>query len=156
MAAGNIQEIPHDAEDLEFEVIEEGWNKYELESGIYLLARTVLIKVFHIKGPNLGQTQLGPATHDIFISKTRGEKGPPSPLMPEEISGQIKVERRQLRINKSDEVWNKYKLTKTGERIRTRVTITDVFLVPKRFDVFGYPAVIIESGVMIYREPKNI
>jgi hypothetical protein len=103
-----------------------------------------------------GQTQIGVATQDIFIARALGQRGPPSPLRPEEISGQVSVERRPLRIEQDNEPWNIYEVQQAGERIRTRLMITDIFLVPNRFDNFGYPALIIQSGVMTNIEQRNV
>jgi hypothetical protein len=154
LTAGPVQQTPNGAEELYFQVIEERWNEYELQYGIFLNARTVLYKVFGIRGPNPGQTQIKVATQNIFSTRTLGQRGPPSPMRPEEISGQVEVERRPLRIERGNEPWNIYVVPQVEERIRTRLMIKDVFLVPNRFDNFGYPALIIQAEVTINIEQR--
>lgn len=143
------QTLPPDYEDLEFRVTEENWNEYELQGGYTIKARTVLIKVMRVTGPQPGQTQIGTASQDIFVvTSSPLPRGPPSPLRPEETSGQIAVTRRPLRIERSNELWNIYEIPLTGDRIRTKLTVADMFIVENRYDNFGYPAFVIQSGVL--------
>jgi hypothetical protein len=151
----SAQQLPPDYEDLEFRVTEENWNDYELQGGYTLKARSVLLKVMRVRGPQPGQDQIGTAGQDIFIVTSAPRRGPPSPLTPQEVSGLIDVTRRVLRIERSNELWNVYEVPRTGNVIRTRLMITDISVVENRFDNFGYPAMIIRSGVITNVEGRN-
>lgn len=145
--------LPEEFDDLEFRVVEEHWNDYEMSDGFRMIARPVLIKVMRPRSPRpqppQPQRQLGIATQDLFIvTAAGGPRGPPSPLRPEEISGQVPVDRVPLRIERSNERWNIYEVPGTGDLIRIRLMVTDVFRVPNRFDRFGYPALIIISALV--------
>ena len=142
------QQLPPDYEDLDFRMIEEKWNEYELQGGYMVKGRTILLKVMMVYRQQ-GQTQIGTATQETFVvTSAPGNRGIPSPLRQEEISGRVNVTRRPLRIDRNNEPWNIYELPRTGDRIRTRLMVTDMFVVENRYDNFGYPAFIVQSGVI--------
>lgn len=59
-------------------------------------------------------------------------------------------------MQRTRKVWNVYEVPISGDRIRTRLMIIDVYLVPNRFDIFGYPVLIIQSGAMNNIERGNV
>ena len=148
-------QLPLDYEDLEFKVQEENWNDYEIQGGIRLLARSILVKVMRRKALTPEALELGSASQDVFITLASDEpRGPPSPLTAEEVSGRVKIDKIRMRIVRSNELWNTYEIVRTGDRIRTKLSVIDVYRVPNRFDKFGYPALIITSGVQVAFERR--
>jgi hypothetical protein len=131
--------------EVEFEPIEEHWNTYVLEDSTKVRARVILLKLLTAKLPlfttSQPSAQIQFKTSYIFVVSARPElKGPPGPpLTQEEISSIIRGEGQLVRIRESDEKWNVYRIINSGETLKLKLVVSDVYRVPDRFDPDGEP-----------------
>jgi len=145
---------PKDTEVLDFEVIEEYWNEYELEDNSKLCGRTVLIRAIR---PRIGAItkQYGLSFNNVFTITAppdqRGKPGPPlTPeeitVKPEDISSGLKIPIRVIRHN---EPWNIYRIEKTMDMFEVKLVVQAVYRVKDRFDQFGEPAYVITHSNIV-------
>jgi hypothetical protein len=131
--------------EVEFEPIEEHWNTYVLEDSTKVRARVILLKLLTAKLPlfttSQPSAQIQFKTSYIFVVSARPElKGPPGPPpTQEEISSIIRGEGQLVRIRESDEKWNVYRIINSGETLKLKLVVSDVYRVPDRFDPDGEP-----------------
>lgn len=140
------QPFLNDEEVLEFEVIEEPWNEYEFNDGSKMRARLIINRMSR-------KNKVSPisvSSQNIFtITTSRDKRGPPSPLRPEEISGQVPVEKTPVKIITSNERWNAYRVVRDDQTLKVKLLVAEVFRVVNRFDQFGEPAYIVQSGIVV-------
>lgn len=145
--------LPGDVDDVDFQIEKEDWNTYELKDGIRLKGRMIVLRLSKDKNAPAGQ--YGVQTQNIFVVYApKDEKGPPStPPQPNTVkqSDMIPVE-----VLNSNEVWNNYKILNTGDRLKVKMVVTDVYRVKNAFDNLGQPYYIITSGIMISPMPKGV
>lgn len=143
-----------DLEVLDFEVIEEHWNEYELEDDTKLHGRIILTRVARpLHGAVAGQ--FGFSFNNIFTvtapPSQRGKPGPPvAPeevvVKPEDISSGTKA---PVRTITHSEPWNIYRIEKTTDMFQIKLVVSAVYRVKDRFDQFGEPAYVVTSSPMI-------
>jgi len=136
---------PKNLEVLDFEVIEERWNEYELEDNTKLLGRVILTRAVRpLHGAVAGQ--YGLSFNPIFMITAppdqRGKPGPPVSLeeaavKPEDISSGAKV---PVRVISHSEPWNIYRIEKTTDMFQAKLVVSAVYRIRDRFDQFGEPA----------------
>jgi hypothetical protein len=131
--------------EVEFEPIDEHWNTYVLEDSTKVRARVILLKLLTTKLPlfttSQPSAQIQFKSSYLFVVSARPVlKGPPGPpLSQEEISSIIRGEGQLVRIRESDEKWNVYRIIDTGETLKLKLVVSDVYRVPDRFDPDGEP-----------------
>ncbi len=140
--------MPIEPEFVDFDVIKEDWNLYEIEEDKTIIkARLVLIKIVREDVDDVGNPIYSINTQNIFGVI------PPKPLMressnrkysPQEIVDSIVEEDLKLETIKED--WNEYKL-KDGTRLSVKLVVT---MVDKTslFDQKGEPIYYIQSHVV--------
>jgi len=150
---------PKEIEVLDFEVIEEHWNEYELEDNTKLRGRVIVTRVARpLHGP--------PGLYDLSFNTTftsttspsfRGKPSPP--LGPEEllvkeedISSGIKI---PVKILSSIEPWNYYRIEKTTDTFQVKLLVSAVYRVKDRFDQFGEPAYVITNRPVVAPTAKG-
>lgn len=145
--------LPGDFIDEEFEIEKENWNIYELKDDIKIKGRIILLRLTRNKNAQAGQYNA--QTQNIFVVFAPNDRlGPPStPLPPDKIPPEKMIPQE---IINSNEVWNTYKIVRSGERIRIKLVVTDIFRVKDEYDQLGEPYYIIRSGVIISPAPKDI
>ncbi len=125
---------PEDFEVLEFEMLEEGWNKYDLADYTVIRGRLVLTRIERLKrGP---ANQLSISATPIFgvFAQKRGPRG----VIPPQSEWE-KLEKEPVKIVTNSEPWNKYRIPKTGDVLQTKLVTSEVFHVKGIFDNFGEP-----------------
>ena len=153
-SSGRIK-LPDDFEEMDFSVEEENWNEYDLDTEGRIMARIILKKI--IRDPNNPKKysfDMSPPIYAVYSPQTkRGESGnePPQPEIPN-------LDNYDIKIHKSDERWNVYRILKTGQTLRIRLTVTRIRRVKDRFDKDGIPLFLMDSGPMVVMDPhkKNI
>jgi hypothetical protein len=131
--------------EVEFEPVEEHWNSYMLEDYTKVKARVILLKLLAAKLPlfttSQPSAQLQAKTHNIFVVSARSEsKGSPGPpLTQEEIGSILRGQGQIVKIKESNEQWNVYRIIDTGETLKIKLVVSDVYRVPGRFDPDGEP-----------------
>ena len=135
------------ARELEFEPVEEKWNEYELlDENVYvrLRGRIILLKVLEF--PNTPGRRL--KLHRVFVVSSPKKGRPMNPPTPTELKS---LDKYPVEIVSSREPWNIYRITETGEILRVKLIVTDVFRVRGRYDSDGEPYYVIQSGSLVSR-----
>lgn len=147
------QPLPSDIVSMDFEIQKEGWNTYELKDGTILKGRMIVTRINTTKNGPPGQMAL--SSQNIFAAfAPEGVKGPPMNPPPVD---QIKNEDKYpVEITSSNELWNEYRILKTGDTLRVKMVVSDVFRVKDKFDRLGEPYFIVNSGIIISPGKKTI
>lgn len=142
--------LPDDFEEVDFEIVEEHWNEYELSDGNRIRSRLILHKL--VRDPN-NPTQFSvnasQPVHIVFApAANRGEKN--NQPTPQEIPSLPTVEVRAVRNN---EQFNIYRITRNGQTVRLRLTVARINRVQDRFDNDGMPFYVINAGPIFLADP---
>lgn len=124
--------------DLDFKILKEDWNVYELTDGGILKVRYVLLKVVKTKAFNpMGEPVYAFASQNFLAPRTpKRLMGPPTSTPPtkEQIETSDKVE---VDFKVKTENWNEY-LVEDGTKLRIKLVLTKVER-SDFFDQMGYP-----------------
>jgi len=135
-------------EYVDFDVIEEDWNFYEVEDGTIIKAKLVLIKIVREDIDNVGNPIYGLNTQKIFgVIPPKELMGPPSErsYTPEEVVNSIVEEDLEFRVIKEN--WNEYKL-KDGTKLNIKLVITTIARTDL-YDQRGEPIYSIQSQILV-------
>jgi hypothetical protein len=124
--------------DLDFQIVKESWNVYELHDGTILKVRFVLLKVIRTTAFNPdGEPMYAFATKN-FLAPRAPKKlmGPPTnpPPTEEQMSSSSMAD---VDFRAREESWNEY-IVEDGTRIRVKLIVTKVER-SNFFDQMGYP-----------------
>lgn len=124
--------------DLDFKILKEGWNAYDLSDGGSLKVRFVLLKVIRTKEFNPEGEPIYAFASQNFLAPRTPKKlmGPPSrpPPTKEQIDTSDKIE---VDFKAKEENWNEYRVD-DGARLRIKLVVTKVERTDF-FDQLGYP-----------------
>lgn len=138
--------LPDEFEELDFEIVHEGWNTYELSDGITIKSRTFLKKiVVDPNNPNNYAFDTMPLVSSVYAPlANRGEKdNPPKP-------GEYNtLPSYEVKVDRSDEPFNVYRILKNGKTLRIKLVVTKVTRLVDCFDKDGLPFYIISHGPMV-------
>jgi hypothetical protein len=130
-----MSQLPPNFEQLDFTVEEEYWNEYELSDGSRIKGRIILQTVRRDPN-NPSRLEFRTAT-PIFVPyapvENRGE-GDNEPTAEYE-----NLPRDEVRIIRSDERWNRYRVSGTDRIFMLRLTVSMVYRVRGRFTEEGLP-----------------
>jgi len=137
---------PKDTEVLEFEVIEEKWNKYDLVGQTVLKGRLVLTRIARPKFGPVGQYEI--TAQAVFaVSAPPEKRGDPMQLPPP--SDWANLPKEPVKILTTSEPWNKYRISKTGDVLQIKLVVTEVFRIKDHYDQFGEPFYVVTSGPLV-------
>lgn len=141
-------------QELNYDVIQEPWNSYELEDGLILKTRLIVKRVFRKKegskgGYDIGSQNLTVLTHipESLIGKKAQRK-----YSQKEIASA--VIRDNVRFKVLREEWNEYSV-EDGANIRVKLTVMNVGKT-SLFDENGEPIYLVNSSTMIQLRPPKI
>jgi len=121
-------------EDIEFEIVNEGWNEYELEDGTKIRMRSVIIEVQKRVG---SEKDYRVKTHDIVVViPALGLVGPPSDV---ELPAQeyLKMKKQIIRVvGDPKEPWSQYSLP-DGHSFKLRMILSNVYRIEGQYDKEG-------------------
>jgi hypothetical protein len=142
--------MPRDYEEMEFSIEEERWNEYELNDGARIRGRVILQKIVRDpNNPNRFSFKFGNVMWVVFApAHMRGE---PSPN-PQDLAN---AQRYQVHINNSNELWNVYRVIRTGQVLRIKLEVVNVSRYTDRYDADGMPIYNVENGVAINMSPAQ-
>lgn len=128
-------------EEIEFEPLEEKWNKYVLRDGTIIRGRIIILKILGPKGKTRYVThgaRLDVKTQNIFVvSAPPALRGPPGrPLSQEEIQ-QLASKGQPIEIVDPYEPWNIYRIVNTGETFKLKLVVSEIIRIPDHFDPEG-------------------
>lgn len=137
--------LPDDFEQLEFSVEEESWNEYELADGTRIKARIILKRIS--KDPNKPKDLLFDLVPPVFAvyttSANRGERdNEPHP-------SEGTLPNFEIKIIRSDEKMNLYRILKTGQLLRIKLSVAKISRATGRFDKDGLPYYLVNSGPLV-------
>lgn len=140
--------MPRDFEELDFTVEREEWNEYELKDGTTIRGRIVLQKITRdpYDPKNMG-FKISPPMWVVYAPST--SRGESNVALGERVVGA----KFEVHVNKNNELWNVYRIIKTGQKLKLKLTITEISRFVDKFDVDGMPIYDVPSGVSIAFAP---
>lgn len=130
---------------LDFDVVREPWNKYELADGAVVKVKLVVVRIKKNVSPDGKSGDYGFKVQSIAVAMSP-EHGPPDTraYSPEELAQAVTKE--DIRYTTASEEWNEY-VTDDGARLRIKNTLVRVAKTSK-FDADGEPLYITETNAM--------
>jgi hypothetical protein len=133
--------MPIDYEEMEFTIENEEWNEYELKDGAKIRGRIILNKI--IRDP------YNPNTFSFDFSKPVWAVFAPIALRGEpNLEGSRKDSSKfEVHVDRNHEPWNVYRIVKTDQKVKVKLTATEVNKFADRFDAKGMPVYDIPNKV---------
>ncbi|HJT49004.1 MAG TPA: hypothetical protein VJ729_12550 [Nitrososphaeraceae archaeon] len=144
-------QLPDEYEELDFMVQQENWNDYELVDNSRLKARSILRKIYaDPHTPNVMMFDFNPPIVAIYSPQSnRGERN--NMPKPEEYNTLPSFE---VIIQHNDEKWNRYRILKSGQEIRTKLIATEIRRIKDRYNNDGAPFYLYYSATpSVYMNP---
>jgi len=133
--------MPIDFEEMEFTIENEEWNDYELKDGVRIRGRIILNKI--IRDPYNPNTFSFDFSKPIFVvfapMASRGEsnwKG-----------AEKDVNKFEVHVDRNHEPWNVYRIVKTDQKVKVKLTAREVNRWVDKYDKRGLPVYDIPNQV---------
>ena len=139
--------------ELDFEVIKEPWNKYNLMDGSNLKMRFILLKVRRTMAQQGKPNYSIKSRNDVEAYNVPDNlRGPPAkfPAPPDELE---KAKKQEVGFSTLFEEWAEY-LVEDGTRIRAKVSLVEVFRTEK-INPDGEPIYIANHSVSLTIKPSK-
>lgn len=152
-----------DLDNLEFKIIKEQWNEYELKDGTKIRGRIFLTRISENKntprpqnlkpGEQVVDYQFQIQNHfEVFTPKNLlGIPTLPLPAV-NEISESMKELVESLTYN---EPWNTYEIIKNGTIIKVKLVVNDIYKVKDKYDALGNPYYLLINGPLFDVKPNT-
>lgn len=151
-----------DLDNIEFNVIKEAWNEYELKDGTKIRGRMFLTRISENK--NLPKPELKPGQQvvdynfafgkhfEVFAPKD--QLGNPTLPLPQvnQINQDLLQEVDPLTHS---EPWNIYEIIKNGTVIKAKLVVSDFYKVKNTFDGLGQPYYVMKNGPVFDAKPNS-
>jgi len=142
--------LPDDYEEMEYTIENEEWNEYELKDGTRIKGRVILQKMIRDpNNPDVYNFNVSKPMWIVFASSTL--RGAPNYNPTEKPGAKFEVH-----VNRNHEPWNIYRVLKTGQKLRLKLTLTEVSRFVDKFDNNGMPVYDVPSGVSISMSKKDV
>ena len=131
------------AENLEYDIVNEPWNIYELENKGKLRTRLIVTRIANVSS-SAGKTKLSFKSNNVVdITPLKNVLGTPSehPYSPQELADSVTEKDISFKITNED--WNIYKL-KDGKELRIKLVLVKVAGTSK-FDSKGEPIFLVDT-----------
>lgn len=149
----NIQKYPSEFDDLDFEIIEEHWNEYELEDNSRIKGRIVVTKIIgDPHDPQFYAFELSPIMLSVYAPlPNRGEiNNQPNPEEYENLPSY------EVRVIRADEKYNRYKILRNGKIVKIKLEAQEINRLTNRFTNQGLPFYVVSYGhSVIVSDSKN-
>ena len=140
--------LPHDFEEMEFKVEEEDWNEYELDDGVRIKGRIFLAKIIRDPNdPNKMNFDITPPKWAVYAPPP--VRGKPSLELIKDKTKQQSHKKYKVHIDKNHEPWNVYRILRTGQEVKIKLTIDEVNRFDNAFDQSGCPFYSIPNGLAV-------
>ncbi len=141
--------MPNDFEELEFSVEQEEWNRYDLKDGVTIRGRLFLSRI--IRNPYVPKEMSFDFSIPVWVvSAPVVLRGEPDTRSPAELQADhAKASKYEVHINNSHEPWNVYRILKTGQKLKIKLTIQEINRFTDKFDQHGMPSYNVPNGVSI-------
>jgi hypothetical protein len=140
-----------DFENLDFEVLKEDWNEYEIENGDKLKVKFVMVKIVRKKIP--GGYNFGFNSNNVIGIFSPKIRDPGKPYSPDEIFKSIV--NSDMKWKPIKEAWNKYLIKKDKSIVEVKIVITEIDKTDK-IDEYGDPHYLIRLEPVFKGEPKKL
>jgi hypothetical protein len=131
--------------DIEFEIIKENWNEYQLNDESKLKARIILTRVFRENSPN----QFGfEFSNPIFVVSCPIEKRGKKNDEPKQADFDM-IEKEEVTIISDYEKWNEYKIKDLEKTLRIKYSVSTIQRLKGKYDNNGYPFYIVTGAPAI-------
>ena len=134
--------MPIDFEEMEFTIENEEWNEYELKDGVKIRGRIILNKI--IRDP------YNPNTFSFDIAKPIWSVFAPIALRGEPNFDRLEKDsskKFEVHVDRNHEPWNVYRIVKTDQKVKVKLTATEVNRLEDKFDARGLPVYDIPNRV---------
>ena len=142
---------PIDFEEMEVIIENEEWNEYELKDGASIRGRIILNKI--IRDP------YNPNMFSFDFSKPVWVVSAPTALRGETNLDGLKKDssKFEVHVNRNHEPWNVYRIAKTDQKVKVKLTATEVNRWADKYDKRGLPVYDIPNQVSfnISQKTKN-
>jgi len=140
--------LPPDYEEMEFNVEEEEWNEYELEDGVRIKGRIILAKI--MRDPNdATKMSFDMAPPKWVVYAPTQLRGTPSIDLIKDVNRQKTAEKFRMRITRSHEPWNRYRILRTAQEVKIKLTVDEILRFTDAFDQNGCPFYQVPNGVAV-------
>jgi len=143
--------MPIDFEEVDFSIEREFWNEYELKDGVIIRGRIFLTKI--IRDP------YNPKEFQFNLSKPVWVVYAPPHLRGDtnmKMEGnQIMGKKFEVIPIKNDEPWNVYTILKTGQKLKIKLTISEISQFEDVFDEHRMPIYDVPSGAAVNMSKEN-
>jgi hypothetical protein len=125
--------MPIDFEEMEFTIENEEWNEYELKDGARIRGRIILSKI--IRDP------YNPNTFSFDFSKPVWVVSAPIALRGESNWNGVEKDasKFEVHVDINHEPWNVYRIVKTDQKVKIKLTATEVNRWADKYDKKGLP-----------------
>ena len=140
--------LPPDYEEMEFKVEEEDWNVYELEDGVTVKGRIFLSKIMRDPNdPTKMSFDMSPPKWSVFAPLHL--RGKPSGELLKDPAKQKTADKYKVHVDKSHEPWNVYRILRTAQEVKIKLTIDEVLRFKDAFDLNGTPFYSVPNGIAV-------
>ena len=133
--------MPLDLAEMEFTIENEEWNEYELKDGVKIRGRIILNKIIRDPyNPNTFSFDFAKPIWTVFAPiASRGETN---------MEGLKKDSAKfEVHVDRNHEPWNVYRIVKTDQKVKVKLTATEVNKFADKFDAKGLPVYDIPNKV---------
>lgn len=152
-----------DIDNIEFKIVKESWNQYDLKGDIVLRARAFITRIAENKNvplpPNLkpGETTTQfnfSIKKDFQIFAPDILKDEPTKLLPpiDQIPDDKKEE---IEVLTYSEPWNIYEIVKNGSIVKMKLVVNKVWRIKDTFDNLGEPYCVVNNSPLFSYEPTK-
>jgi len=148
-------QITQDSKILEFEPIEENWNKYELKNGVVVRGRVNLTRIFQNPQDVLKGTISYMAKNTFIVDAPADQRSEPTP--PTNPAQEIKEmsSRPTIEIILQDENWNKYRIPQLGIIVKMKLLVDEAVRIDNTFDSDWMPRYTFRSTLVVLPVSKK-
>jgi len=140
--------LPPDYEELGFKIEGEEWNEYELDDGVKIRGRVFLGKIMRDPhNPKEMNFDLAPPKWIVYANTH--QRGTPSVELLKDPQKQKDAKKYRIHVDRSHEPWNRYTILRTGQEVKVKLTIDDIYRFQDSYDQNGSPLYQIPNGIAI-------
>lgn len=142
-----------DGKTIDFDVVRESWQKYELNDTSILKVKYVLTKLWKKIQDNKPNYMIDGLTHTVMLIPPE-LKGPKDTRTYTKEELESSIVQDEARYNTISEEWYEY-IVDDGTRIRLKMTVTRIAKTSK-FDLNGEPIYLVDNNVLLQVRPPKL
>lgn len=148
MSSKDSEPFSLDYEEMEFKVEREDWNEYELNTGARIKVRILLSQI--LRDPNNPKNMSFGTSSPIWaIYAPEHLRGIPSTDILSDPTKRAAQSKYKVLVEKNHEPWNVYKILRTGQELKLKLTVDDVYQFKDVYDGKGSPLYHVPHGVTV-------